>query len=93
MHSIHNAECLWELCGLVPNRAVKTQARNRVVDVESAGKIESRRVTIGLSNDQMTEIVEGLQDGEVVVIQTTTTAPARVPVMGGPGLMVPVPKR
>ncbi|MBI4321214.1 MAG: efflux RND transporter periplasmic adaptor subunit [Chloroflexi bacterium] len=68
---------------LVPNRAVRTQGRGRVVEVVADGKTEMRQVTIGLSNEQMTEIAQGLQEGEQVVIPTTTTAPARVPGFGG----------
>ncbi len=70
---------------LVPNRAVRVQGRNRVVDVLVDGKPETRPVTVGLSNDQMTEIANGLQEGDQVVIKTTTTVAPRVGGFGGPG--------
>lgn len=71
---------------LVPNRAVRTQGRNRVVEVLANGKPETRTVTIGMSNDQFTEVTSGLQENEQVIIPTTTTtSPARVPGMGGFG--------
>ncbi len=60
---------------MVPNRAIRTQGRARVVEVETAaGTYERRQVRVGLSNDQMSEIVEGLSEGEQVVIPSTTTA-------------------
>lgn len=78
---------------MVPNRAVKTQGRTRVVEVETDGKTEMRPVTIGLSNDQMTEIVDGLQEGDRVVIPMTTSARPQGVIMGGfggPGMGGPV---
>lgn len=78
---------------LVPNRAVRTQGRNSVVDVMVNGKSESRPVTVGMSNDQFTEVTNGLQEGDTVVIPSTTTSGSRVPQggMGGlpGGVMVP----
>jgi macrolide-specific efflux system membrane fusion protein len=55
-----------------------------VLDTE--GKTETRQVQTGVSNDQFTEIVSGLQAGDKVVVPTTATASvARVPGLGGPG--------
>ena len=69
---------------VVPNRAVRLQGQNRVVDVLVDGKAETRVVTVGSSNDQVTEIVDGLKEGEQVLIPATSTAPAYVPgLMGG----------
>ena len=69
---------------LVPNRAVRTQGRNRTVDVlDAEGKTETRQVQTGMSNDQVTEITGGLQPGERVVIPSTSTAQVRVPGFGG----------
>lgn len=67
---------------VVPARAVRTQGRERVVDVMTAsGQIETRPVTVGLSNDQQTEITRGLEEGELVVLAATGT---RTPT--GPGI-------
>jgi HlyD family secretion protein len=64
----------------VPNRAVRTQGRTRYVEVlVDGGRTERRDVQTGLSNDQLTEIVSGLKEGERVVIPGTTTAQPRVP--------------
>ena len=66
----------------VPNRAVTRQARDRVVQVVTPTGIESRRVQVGMANDQVTEITEGLNEDDEVVIPTTT-ARASVPGAGG----------
>lgn len=69
---------------VVPNRAVRTQGRARTVEVMVAdGKTEQRQVQVGMTNDQLTEILEGVREGELVVIPTTTTATVRVPGFGG----------
>ncbi len=67
---------------LVPNRAVRTQGRNRVVDVMIGEKTETRTVQVGASDDQFTQILSGLKEGEQVVIPITTT---RNPTQGGMG--------
>ena len=67
---------------VVPNRAIRTQGRNRLAEVLLPdGKTEQRPVTVGLANDQQSEILTGLQPGDRVVIPGTTTAAPRV----GPG--------
>ncbi len=67
----------------VPLRAVRRRGTNQVVEVLTAdGKTETRVVRTGVSNDQSVEIVEGLNEGDRVVIPTTTT---RAPNVGGPG--------
>ncbi|MCL4465436.1 MAG: HlyD family efflux transporter periplasmic adaptor subunit [Chloroflexi bacterium] len=74
---------------LVPNRAVRTVGRNRVVDVldPSTDKTTTKTVGVGMSNDTQTEITSGLNQGDVVVIPTTTTTAPRVGGggFGGPG--------
>jgi len=68
---------------VVPNRAIRMQGQDRVVDVLADGKVGMRVVTIGTSNDQLTEILGGLKEGEQVLIPTTSTAPAYVPGLTG----------
>lgn len=73
---------------LVPNRAIRAQGRDRVVDVLVNGVVETRVVTVGVADDQRSEIVSGLQEGEMVVVQaaTTTTAASQGRNQpGGPG--------
>ena len=62
---------------LVPNRAVQTQRGSKTVQVIAGGKTEVRTVQTGDSNDQMTEIVSGLKQGDQVVIPGTSTAQPR----------------
>ena len=75
---------------VVPNRAVRTQGRNRVVEVQAGDKTETRTVRVGLSNDQSTEILEGVGEGETVVIRATAaTTPRGMPGVGP--VMAPPP--
>jgi macrolide-specific efflux system membrane fusion protein len=57
---------------LVPNRAIRTQGRNRGIEVMVDGKPEMRPVTTGLSDDQFTEVMGQLQVGDQVVVPSTT---------------------
>jgi len=53
---------------LVPNRAIGEDSQgNPVVKVMVGGQIEERAVVIGVSDSSQTEIVSGLNEGEVVV--------------------------
>ncbi|MCC6290787.1 HlyD family efflux transporter periplasmic adaptor subunit [Candidatus Nomurabacteria bacterium] len=70
---------------VVPNSAVKTSRGTQAVEVmsEDSKTPQSRTVTIGLSDDSLTEITSGLNVGEIVVTrtilpvtQTTTSAPS-----------------
>lgn len=70
---------------LVPNRALKTQGRSRVVEVLVDDQKQTREVKVGVSNDQWTEITEGLAEGDQVVISGTTAAQPRG---GGAGVMI-----
>jgi HlyD family secretion protein len=59
---------------VVPNRAVKRGTAGRYqVEVAQEGQTETRPVTIGLSNETVTEIVEGLSEGEEVVVSSART--------------------
>jgi len=70
---------------LVPNRAVRTVGRQKMVDVlASEGQTISVPVTVGANNDSMTEISTGLKEGDTVVLRTTTTS-SSIRGMGGMG--------
>ena len=58
---------------IVPNKAVQTQGRNRVVQVLVDGQPQTKVVKVGMSNDSMTEITEGLAEGDQVIVAGTTT--------------------
>lgn len=72
---------------LVPSRAVRRVGRQSVVDVvQEDGTTAQRQVRTGVSGEQMVEIVEGLQEGDRVLIPTTTTrAPSTGPGLGAGG--------
>jgi len=57
---------------LVPNQAIMGQGMSAYVRVMKDGEIEERPVRIGLSDWQYTEIIEGLGEGEQVVVPETT---------------------
>ena len=75
---------------LVPNQAIGGSSSKPVVKVMVGGKVEERQVKLGISNNLQTEVVEGLKQGDVVVIETaagttTTTQPGSA--VGIPGGM------
>ncbi|MBM2826733.1 MAG: family efflux transporter, subunit, partial [Dehalococcoidia bacterium] len=79
----------------VPSRAVTRQGRNQMVKVMVDGKPQAKEVKTGITDGSKIEVVEGLQEGEQVVIPNSTapaqgTANTRVPGAGfgggGPGL-------
>jgi len=59
---------------VVPNRAVRRGTAGRYqVEVVQGGQTETRPVTIGLSNETVTEIVTGVSEGEAVVVSSART--------------------
>ena len=53
---------------LVPDRAIKQDSQgNTVVEVMVNEQTEERTVVIGISDGYQTEIVDGLEEGEVVI--------------------------
>jgi len=76
---------------LVPNGAITTRGRQTYVQVISAdGTTEERAINTGISNWQYTEVVDGLTEGEQVVVpQGTTTTTTQ---QEGPpgGMMIPM---
>jgi hypothetical protein len=76
----------------VPNRTITRQGNSRTVRVVTPDGVESRTVEIGLANDQSTEIISGLNEGETVVVPATTaraSVPGAANVTGGAGLGAP----
>lgn len=76
---------------VVPNRAIRAQGRDRVVEVVSDGGNRIRSVRVGASNDQSTEIVDGLAEGEQVLISSTAPTTPRVGGMPQGGIPAPAP--
>jgi HlyD family secretion protein len=72
---------------LIPTRAVRTQGNQKIVTVRVKDQSIQKNVTTGLSNDTAIEITSGLQEGDVVVVNQTTTRTGNVPGgMGIPGM-------
>jgi RND family efflux transporter MFP subunit len=71
----------------VPNTAVKTTGGRRYLTVMQNGQaIDEMNVTFGIANDTVTEVLSGVQEGDVVVLpQPRATATAA----GGRGIQVP----
>jgi HlyD family secretion protein len=64
---------------LVPNSAITTQGRQTFVQVAAAdGTFEQRTIQTGISDFQFTEVIEGLTEGEQVMVNnsTATTTPS-----------------
>ena len=53
---------------LVPNRAIKTTNEGPVVEIVVDEKAEERKVVLGISDGQRTEIVDGLVEGEIILV-------------------------
>jgi membrane fusion protein, macrolide-specific efflux system len=59
---------------IVPSRAISFQGQNYVVQVENGTGSETRIVKIGITDYQNTEILEGLNLGEKVILPVIPTA-------------------
>jgi len=59
---------------LIPNTVIQGTLQNPMVKVLVSGKQEQRYVTLGLSDGANTEVLSGLQEGEKVVVPTSTSA-------------------
>jgi HlyD family secretion protein len=72
---------------VVPLRAVHRQGREQVVDIVGEdGKVGSPQpVKTGVQNDQFVEITDGLQEGQQIMLQGTTTRTPNVPGGALPG--------
>jgi hypothetical protein len=52
----------------VPSRAIRRLGEELVVDVMVQGVAEARTIKTGLTDGEMTEVTEGLAEGELVVV-------------------------
>jgi macrolide-specific efflux system membrane fusion protein len=69
---------------LVPNSAVITEGLQSYVEVvSSSGDTEKRTVTTGLSDWQYTEITDGLEEGEQVIVSQTSSTSTQSEERGG----------
>jgi HlyD family secretion protein len=77
---------------MVPNRAIRNVGRQKMVTVLFEGRSLDAPVVTGMSGDSQTEIVSGLNEGDVVVVGTTTTQNRGLGGPGGPGGPVMIPR-
>ena len=55
---------------LVPNRAIKQDSEeNSIVKITVNGEVQEKAVVIGISDGTQTEIIDGLSEGETIVIE------------------------
>ena len=73
---------------LIPTRAVRTQGTQRIVTVSFKGQSIQTTIGTGLSNDTMIEITNGLQEGDQVLLNQTTTQQRSVGAPGPGGAMI-----
>jgi hypothetical protein len=59
---------------LVPIVAVKSSTQGSYVEILVDGQPQRKTVTVGSSSDTMTEVVDGLSEGEEIITQTITTS-------------------
>jgi HlyD family secretion protein len=68
---------------LVPNQAIRASNSKRYVTVQNGnGQTQDLEVKLGLANDQQTEVVSGLSEGQQVLISTIQVNPAFSPFGG-----------
>ncbi|MFC2002245.1 efflux RND transporter periplasmic adaptor subunit [Chloroflexota bacterium] len=74
---------------LVPNSAITTQGRQTFVQVPAAdGTPEQRMIQTGISDYQFTEVIEGLSEGEQIIVPEGTTSSTPTP-QGQPSSGIP----
>ncbi len=61
---------------LVSNSAIKTQNGSNYVEIMASGTPQMATITVGDSNDLMTEIISGLNEGDEIVVQTINSGVA-----------------
>ncbi len=73
---------------LLPTRAVKSQGNIKIVTVAYKGQNIQVPVQTGLSNDTSIEVVSGLQEGDQVLLNQTTTSTSGTRGLGGGAFFV-----
>lgn len=72
---------------LVPSRAVKRDTQGTYVTIQTLGGSQRTSVTIGISNGTLTEVVDGLKEGDRVYLTTpAATTSTRTGGIGIPGI-------
>jgi HlyD family secretion protein len=68
----------------IPNLAIRSSSGRRFVEVLREGKIEQATVAFGISNETVTEVTDGLQEGDQVVLPQPRTTTAQQPLQQRP---------
>ncbi len=77
---------------LVPNSAITIQGRQTYVRVMLPnGTVEERAITVGICDWQYTEVIDGLNEGEQVIVPQGTTTTPTTPQQRQPGGTMPIP--
>ncbi|MCE5258071.1 MAG: efflux RND transporter periplasmic adaptor subunit [Chloroflexi bacterium] len=58
---------------LVASKAIKRDTQGTYVMVQKMGGTQRANITIGITNGTLTEVTSGLNEGDVVLLNTTTT--------------------
>jgi len=69
----------------VPNTTIRTVNGQRGVQLVKGGEVVDTPVQFGIANDTVTEVVNGLAEGDVVVIPQARAGASNQPNRGGPG--------
>ena len=69
---------------LVPNNAITHRGMDTIVQVLKDGVVEERSIKTGISDYRNTEVIDGLSEGEEVVVPKGTTTTPTTPQPRGP---------
>lgn len=79
---IADANMLEPLGLTVENPTMQAPEGKRLVWVEEGTQLKPKAITVGSSNNNVTEVVDGLQEGEIVAVDLSAEAPEITPAAG-----------
>lgn len=79
---IADASMLEPLGLTVENPTMQAPEGKRLVWVEEGTQLKPKAITVGSSNNNVTEVVDGLQEGEIVAVDLSAEAPEITPAAG-----------
>jgi multidrug efflux pump subunit AcrA (membrane-fusion protein) len=79
---------------LVPSRAITREGMTSYVQVQKEAKTtEKRAIKTGISNGSYTEVLEGLNEGETIILpKVTAPESSQTNRSGLPGMGIPIPR-
>ena len=75
---IADASMLEPLGLTVENPTMQAPEGKRLVWVEEGNQLKPKAITVGSSNNNVTEVVDGLQEGEIVAVDLSVSTPVAV---------------